>query len=319
VIDYGLLYTIFLYGTLIGIAESVLSHAFRRKWSTAALLPPLVIPAIAMAVGAASSYLKNKAAGKSAKEQQALYNEWLKNRETGVNEIIEKATAQGFNPFGPQVTTQAGTSTSSTSQYTAPKITPQYKELEGLFRNLVTQSLKGGSALPEGYLGSATRGINQAFQGGQVAAQNLAARRGLSGEQALSIGEPFEAARAGKIADVANQIPLLERQLRNEDIARAAGLTEQFGKGTSTTGTTTGATSGTFTAPPNLGLLAQLLLPPSPTAGKETGISTAGGVGGDLASMLMSLWASKGTGSAGGGSTGGLVSQGATTGTGLFG
>ncbi len=263
-----------------------------------------LIPAIAMAVGAASNWLKNRAQGKAQAEQQTLYNEWLKNRETGVNDLIDKVTAAGYDPFGAQRTTSEGTSTTTTSQRTSPFITKQYKDLEGLFRGILTGRLRGGSALPEGYVGAAARGTNEAYQGARVAAQNLAARRGLSGEQALSIGEPIEIARAGKIADVANQIPLLERQLQTEDINLAANLASQFGKGTSMTGTTTGTESRVMTAPPNLGMLAQLLLPPSPQAGKETGISQAGGVGGDLSSALLSLWGAGAFGKDGGGGSG---------------
>ncbi len=267
-----------------------------------------LIPAIAMAVGAASNWLKNRAQGRAQEEQQQLYDKWLKDRETGVNDIIEKVTAAGYDPFGAQKTTSEGTSTSTTTtaQKTSPFITKQYKELEGLFRGILTGRLRGGSALPEGYVGAAARGTNEAYQGARVAAQNLAARRGLSGEQAVSVAEPIEIARAGKIADVANQIPLLERELQTGDINLAASLANQFGKGTSMTGTSTtlGADSRTMTAPPNLGMLAQLLLPPSPQAGKETGISQAGGVGGDLSSALLSLWGAGAFGKGGGGGSG---------------
>lgn len=253
-----------------------------------------LIPAIAMAVGAASNWLKNRAQGKAQEEQAQLYNEWLKNRESGVNDIIEKLTASGNDPFASQKSTQEGTqsSTTTTSQRTSPFITPEYKKLEGQFRGILQNRLAGGSSLPAGYLGSAARGINDSFQGARVAAQNLAARRGLSGEQALSIAEPTEIARAGKIADVANQIPLLERQLQNEDINLASNLTGQFGRGQDMRGTSTtnSAFSSTALTPPNITALANLLLPPSPNAGKETGISQAGGVGGDIATSLLSLW-----------------------------
>ena len=287
-------------------------------------IPLLVIGGI-VAAKAVSGFLKSRASKKAKEEAQQLYNEYLAGRKSAGEELFAHVKENGFDPYGPQVTTSTGqeqsesggTSRTSTTQDITPTLSAEYKALEGQWRKLLEGRLAGGtSSLPEGYLGAAARGTNEAFKGAQVAAQNLAARRGLSGEQAVSIGEPIEVARAGKIADVANQIPLLGRQLQNEDLGLAASLAERFGKGTSmrgtsatdTTGWSSGTRSGTVSAPPNLQALFNILAPPSPNAGKETGISTAGQVTGDLASAVASLYASGAFSGGAGGGGGGMNS-----------
>jgi hypothetical protein len=141
------------------------------------------------------------------------------------------------------------------------------------------------------------RGTNDAYQGAQVAAQNLAARRGLSGEQAAAIGTPIEIARAGKIADAANQLPILGRQLQNEDLQLASSLAERFGKGTSMRGTSdttqsgwsSGTSSGTTTAPPDISAITSLLMPQAPNQAAATGSMVSTGAE-NLGATLLSLF-----------------------------
>lgn len=261
-----------------------------------------LIPLILAAVGAGSSYLKNRAAGKAAEEQQMLYNQWLQNRQNGVNDLIEQLSGNGFNPFGAQTTTSSGTSLSNSVQNllsqtsTKPVVTPEYKELEGKFKGVVDSRLNRPTALPPGYIERQVAGINQAFAGTDAAVRNAAARKGLSGAQTFGIAQPGQTARAGKIADFLSTVPLTERDLQNQDVAMAEDLTRTFGLGsestTKSTGktTTAGTTNNTLTAPPNLGALASLVLPPGPFAGNQTGVSTIGQTGTDLAGLLALLW-----------------------------
>ena len=261
-------------------------------------MPAFLIPAIAFAIGAGSAYLKQRAANKSAEEQANLYNEWLANRQNGVNDIIEKLTAGGFDPFGAQTTTSTGSesSTSSTTQRQSsrPTITPEYAALESTFRNILQNRLSNPSSLPAGYAENAVRAIQASAAPGRQAIQNLAAQRGLNANT-LAIGSPVERQAAGQIADIQTQIPLLNRSLQNEDLGMASGAISNFGRGTDSFGrsvtNSSGARVGSMTSPPNIGTLANLLLPPSPTATAATG-STAGAVGGDLASALLALWTS---------------------------
>ncbi len=282
---------------------------------------PLIVGGAVGIGGLVSGFLKGRAEDKAKKEAQKLYNEYLAGRKQAGQELIQHLQANGYDPYGPQVTTQRGEQQGqygsrthgATTQDITPTLTAEYKDLESAWRKILGDRLAGGtSSLPEGYLGAAARGTNEAFQGAQVAAQNIAARRGLSGEQAAAIGTPIEIARAGKIADVANQLPLLGRQLQNEDLSLAASLAERFGKGSSMRGTSDQATSGwsagtsgsSMTAPPNLQALFSILTPPSPQAGTQTGISPVGGAVGDLSTVLAGLYAS---GAFGGGRGGGLT------------
>lgn len=262
-----------------------------------------LIPLIIAAVGAGASYLKSRAAGKSVQEQNQLYNDWLRNRANGVNDLIEKITQGGSSPFGPQTSTSNTRSLSSTIQNMLtqssqkPVVTPQYQGLEASLRNIAEGRLRAPTALPPGYTSSQIRNINQTFQGATQAAKNAAARSGgLSGDAALGLAMPIESARAGKIADFLSTVPLTERDLRTQDINQAAELARTFGLGTegtsrtSGTSSTSGSSSTSMTTPPNIGALANLILPQAPFAPTSTGMSPTGQVGGDLATILAWLW-----------------------------
>jgi hypothetical protein len=261
-----------------------------------------IIPAIAVLVGAGSSYLKSKAAGKSVEEQNALYNQWLLDRQKGVTGLIDKLSGAGFNPFGPQVSTSSGKSLSTsvqnllTQSSTKPVITPDYKKLEGQTKGVLESRLARPDALPPGYIERSVADINKAHAGGAAAARNAAARKGLSGEQAFALAAPMESARAGNIGDFLATVPLKERELQNQDVELAADLTRSFGLGsestsrTSGTTTTAGSNSSTLTSPPNIGALAGLLLPPPPGPGSQTGMSNVGEGGGEFAKFLAWLY-----------------------------
>lgn len=260
-----------------------------------------LIPLIIAAVGAGASYLKQRAANKSAKEQENLYNQWLINRSNGVNDIIEKITAGGSDPFGPQVSTNVGKSLSTslqdalTTTSQRPVITPQFQPLVTSATDVAQSRLNRPTALPPGFIERAVAGINQSYAGANAAARNAAARKGLSGEQTFGLASPIESSRAGKIGDFLANVPLQERQLQNEDVSLASELARTFGLGSDTvsktTGktTTSGQTSNTLTSPPNIGSLAALLLPPNPYSGPTPG-SAIGTAGVDLAAILAQLW-----------------------------
>jgi hypothetical protein len=265
-------------------------------------MPAFLIPLIIAAVGAGASYLKQRAANKSAEEQKNLYNQWVINRQNGVNDLIERLTAGGNDPYGPQVSTSTGRSSSTTLQEALtttsqrPVITDQFKPLVTSATNVAQSRLNRPSALPPGFIERAVAGINQSYAGANAAARNAAARKGLSGVQTFGLASPIESSRAGKIGDFLAEVPLKERQLQNEDVSLASELARTFGLGSDsvsrTTGksSTSGQTSNTLTQPPNMGSLAALLLPPGPYGGPGPG-SALGTAGVDLASLLATLWA----------------------------
>jgi len=253
----------------------------------------------AAAASLASSLLKNRAQGQQQGEQAQLYNNWLQQyMKTGQN-LMGGAMGSGWNPYGPKVSTSQGTSSSQggSSFSNRPFITTEYAPLDELMRGIMTGRLSGGSSLPAGYASSAARAINESYEGADTAARNLAASRGLSGEQTYAVASPAARARAGALADMRAQLPLLERQMQNEDIGITQGLQSAFGRGEKGTTSTWGTTnqSGTQTSPftaADLSALMSILAPPSPQQGTKTGTSmVAGGL--DSLGALMGFLASQ--------------------------
>ena len=273
-------------------------------------MPVWLIPAIISAVGIGADILKQKAAGKPQEDQARLYNEWLASRQTGVDDILKKLGENGYNPFGPQTTTSNSSgrssstsvtnSSSSTKSSQKPVVTAEYKKLEGMFRGLLEGRLARPSALPSGYAERGVRTVNDTYRGSTAAARNMAARRGLSGEATFGLAMPSETARAGKIADFLVDVPLKERALQTEDIQLAAQLAQIFGLGSemmsNTTGTSTTKSSGTSsmsgsnTSPPNLGALANFLLPPGPQQSGQSGQSALGTGAAGISQLLAWLY-----------------------------
>lgn len=251
-------------------------------------LPALALPLISGAASLVSGLFGNKAKNDQAKEQADLYNNWLKQYQQTGQGLYGQAQAAGWNPFGPQVSTSSSTGTTSSSSRgggtfsNKPQITAEYQPLDELMRGIMTGRLAGGSSLPQGYASSAARGINESYEGADAAARNLAARRGLSGEQSYAVASPANRARAGALADMRANLPLLERQLQNEDIGMTQGLQSAFGRGESgqstnwQSGTSQSQNQGTSSNPfgaSDLSALMSVLAPPSPMQGSKTGTS----------------------------------------------
>lgn len=257
------------------------------------------IPIVSTVAGVGSALLGNKAKNDQAKEQADLYNNWLRQYQGTGQNLMSGAMAQGWNPYGPKVSTSQSTSSSTGggSFNNRPVITQQYQPLDDLMRGIMTGRLSGGSSLPAGYASTAARGINESFEGADAAARNLAARRGLSGEQTYAVASPANRARAGALADMRSSLPLLERQMQNEDIGITQGLQSAFGTGQAGTSSqfSSGSQSGTSTNPFTAGDLSALmgvLAPPSPQQGSKTGTSGVA-TGLDSLGALMGFLASQ--------------------------
>jgi hypothetical protein len=106
------------------------------------------------------------------------------------------------------------------------------------------QRLQGSTDL-SGLTANTISGINQAYGGvGQNIANNLTAR-GLATSPVAGLSDTnTQLARAGTIAQFLNQVPLLQRQLQNEDFNAATNLISQFGRGTSSVGAGSALASG---------------------------------------------------------------------------
>lgn len=287
-------------------------------------MPAWLLPAIAGGASLISGLFGNKAKNDQAKEQADLYNNWLKQYMGTGQGLYGQAQQAGWNPFGPQVSTTTGSQTGTTSSQggskssysNRPVITSEYAPLDELMRGIMTQRLSGGSSLPEGYASNAARAINESFAGTDAAARNLAAKRGLSGEQSYAVASPGATARAGALADMRGNLPLLERQMRNEDIGITQGLQSAFGRGEAgeqesrnwQTGQSSSQSSGQSSNPfgaSDLAALMGVLAPPSPQQGSKTGTSGIATGMDSLAGLLGFLASQQKSGGYTGGGVGG--------------
>jgi hypothetical protein len=260
----------------------------------------------ALGLGALGSFLNGRSQANQQSSQANLYNDWLKNYQNTGQSLYGQAQAAGWNPYGPQTSTHQSNGMSSSqgqSSYSnRPVITGEYQGIDNLMRGIMTGRLSGGSSLPAGYAENAIRGINESFEGADQAARNMAARRGLSGEQSYAVASPANRARAGKIADLRGSLPLLEREMQNQDIGIASGLQSAFGRGeagqsrTSQSGTT--SSMGSNTNPFSAGDLSQImnvLMPPGPQQTTQTGFSPLGSGISSLGSLMGFLAANQGS------------------------
>ena len=172
--------------------------------------------------------------------------------------------------FGPQTTTSTSTGTSNTNESfkNNPFVTGEYAPLAGMLRKAYSDRLTRGSSLPLGYAESQARGINASYAGPRAAEANALARRGVS--SSATFGSPTDAARQGAILDLQAKLPLLSRDLQNQDLAAAQALTAQFGVGQEGTrqSRTNTSSQGTQISPANMAAILQyfgMLAPPSPT------------------------------------------------------
>lgn len=170
------------------------------------------------------------------------------------------------NLFGPQTTTTTGASSSNEFFKNNPFVTQEYGPLAGMLRKTYEGRLAKGSSLPLGYAESRARGINASYAGPKAAEANALARRGIS--SSATFGSPTDTARRGAILDLQAQLPLLSRDLQNQDLAAAQGLTAQFGLGQEGRRRSTTQSSQETMSPANIAAILQyfgMLAPPSPT------------------------------------------------------
>lgn len=138
-------------------------------------------------------------------------------------------------------TSSSGTSATKGSQNSQfmnqPFTLPGYIPLENLNRDIVYGRLVNNS-LPEGYKNEGLRNIGQA---GQVAARSLEdalISRGLGGRTGAGL-DVLGSSIAGQQSSFMNELPMLQRDLQNQDLALSQGLIGAFGQGQ------TGRSSGT--------------------------------------------------------------------------
>jgi hypothetical protein len=137
----------------------------------------------------------------------------------------------------------ARTSTSSSTNTITPTFAPEFKTLSDMLRFRAEDRLRNSVDMG-GYQASGVANINDAFAGIQQASDNNLTSRGLATSPvAGAVGANLQTARGGSIAEFLNTIPLLQRQLQDQDTASALNVLN-IGRGTTSTGTGTGVAPG---------------------------------------------------------------------------
>lgn len=99
-------------------------------------------------------------------------------------------------------------------------VTPEaYQGLEGTLINQIMKRLSGGSSLPSGYEAGQIGGINRTYDLANQSLGNQLTARGLGQSPIAGAGAAqMQQSRAGDIVRMQQGLPLLERQLGNEDL-----------------------------------------------------------------------------------------------------
>lgn len=140
-----------------------------------------------------------------------------------------------------QKQTSTQTTTSANTATSAPTVTPEYSPLQKMLIDRATASLQRPAALPRGYEEQGIRGINRTYDLAEQSLGNNLTARGLGGSPIAGAAEGrLSGGRASDIVQFQGTLPLLERQMQQEDLASAMNMLN-FGIGRSTTGSNTGS------------------------------------------------------------------------------
>jgi len=127
---------------------------------------------------------------------------------------------------------KTGTQTQTSS------FSPEAKGFNDVLMNTIRQRLASPSALPSGYQTSGVKDINRAFDlVGQNTNANLTSRGLSTSPVAGAVASGNEMARAGQIGQFNANLPIVERDLRNQDLGMGQALLSMQPR--TTTGTST--------------------------------------------------------------------------------
>ncbi len=157
----------------------------------------------------------------------------------GVGPLVDA----GLSAVGGALSNTEGARTSTST----PTITPGYQSLADLLKARAMARLNTGTNL-NGYQATGVNNINSAFDNAAIGQNAGLEARGLATSPvAAAVTGKANTARAGDIATFLNGIPLLQRQLQDQDIANATNQVGQFGRGTTGVGPGS-AVAGGFTS-----------------------------------------------------------------------
>jgi hypothetical protein len=200
-------------------------------------MPPILIGA-AGAIG--SAITGNRRQNRDRDDYNDMFDPEAYPPGSPMRQFLEGQTYDTTNTSdysGTSSTTGDYGSTTRTSQESLPFLLQEYGPLGNLMRSTVESRLRSGSGLPAGYEQQGIRAINDSMRGVNTSLQDKLTSSGLLGGPAeVNLAAIAENARGGQIADFRSSLPLLGRQLQNEDLNMASMLTNMFGKGTRSTG-----------------------------------------------------------------------------------
>jgi hypothetical protein len=151
---------------------------------------------------------------------------------------------------------QTTTGTTSGTSTTTPTFTPEVSPLINPLVQASLRRLRNPASLPFGYEAGGIDTINRGYDAARLATQNRLTAAGIGGgeAEAAALGG-LDLGRAGEIVGFQNQLPLIARDLQNQDLAQALAIAG-IGRGQSTT--STGTTTGEATTGQTGGLLGGL-------------------------------------------------------------
>lgn len=263
---------------------------------------PVAGPLIQGALGGLMTRDENRANRQAAD----LYNQFYGpggQREQAANALVDRLSAAGYDPFGPQTSSGTNWGQGTTDQTT---------RFSNQLRQVVDPSQRAGyQALNEqvfGRLGQPTvtegeklrqiAATNAAYQNALQGAQDVAGMRGQGALQRAAGTMGVSAQRAGDIADYLASVPELERQRQFQNEQAAQGLIEMMkGRNESgvsrTTGTNFSTGGSTATGGPDTGFLANLFMPQGPMAPTQTGVNPLLAGASDAIGGLTQLFANR--------------------------
>lgn len=127
---------------------------------------------------------------------------------------------------------------------TVPTLDPAYSGLQSLILPMIQNRLKNPTGLPTGFESSGISAINRTYAAGNQSLENILSSRGL-GTSPIA-GSALARRDASRLSDISNfrtQIPIFEKQARDEDLATALQVLG-LGRGSTTTYTEGGGGFG---------------------------------------------------------------------------
>ena len=149
-----------------------------------------------------------------------------------------------------QTSNQTQTGTTSSTSTTAPTVLgPEYASLQSAIMPSIMRRIQSPTGLPRGYEEQGINKINRTFDVGRMALDNRLTSNGLGRSPVAGAGmSNMERGRVSSIADFQTELPMVARDMQNQDLALAMQQMD-FGRSlaghsTSTTGNTTGTSTG---------------------------------------------------------------------------